>query len=56
LRPAVAASRRRFGERRRIWREMLDSEALSLVRSSKPEAARELLRSILERNTNDESR
>jgi len=53
LRPEVASSSPQFERRRQIWNQMLDSEALELVRASQTDAARELLRSILERNIGD---
>ena len=53
FRPAVAAAFPEFERRRRIWSEMLDSEALDLLRSSQAGAARGILSSILERNTDD---
>jgi siroheme synthase-like protein len=56
FRPAVAAAFPEFARRRRIWAEMLDSEALELLRSAQVTAARDVLKSILERNTNDGSR
>jgi siroheme synthase-like protein len=47
LRPTVAAMHPRFEVRRRVWKEMLDSEALELIRASDAENARALLRSIV---------
>ncbi len=55
LRHEVARAFPKSETRRRVWMEMLDSDALELLRSSRDDDAGELLNSILERNKHDES-
>ena len=53
LRPEVATMHPRFEVRRRVWNELLDSEALEFIRAANPERARALLKSIVERSADD---
>jgi precorrin-2 dehydrogenase/sirohydrochlorin ferrochelatase len=51
LRPRVLADVPTEADRRRLWREMLDSDALALLAAGDPDGARQALEAILARFT-----
>lgn len=48
LRGEIASSIRDFDTRRKLWYELIDSDALPLIRNGNPDGARRLLRALIE--------